>query len=190
VAGLDEVGRGCLAGPVVAAAVILDREQLVEGVTDSKLVSATKREVLANMILKSAVGVGLGFSSPEEIEEINILGATRTAMYRAIGALPVAPDHLVVDALKLNEIDLPQDNIIKGDRISYSIAAASIVAKVARDRVMKHYASSFPEFGFETNKGYGTPEHLKALARVGPSPIHRRGFKGVCWDQGLLAFGS
>ena len=188
VAGIDEVGRGSLAGPVVAAAVILRRDRPIEGLDDSKLIPPVRRERLARRVLEESVAVGLGLATPEEVESCNVLGATRIAMRRAIESLAVRPQHLLLDAVKLPEVDLPQESIIKGDQLSVSIAAASIVAKVLRDRVMGHYASAYPEFGFGANKGYGTPAHLRALARVGPSPIHRRTYKGV-WGQGMLAFG-
>lgn len=188
VAGLDEVGRGSLAGPVVAAAVILAPERPIEGLDDSKLIPPARREKLAREILEDAVSVGLGLATPEEIEVVNVLGATRLAMERAVASLAVRADHLLLDAIALPGVDVPQESIIKGDRLSVSIAAASIVAKVVRDRVMGHYASAYPDFGFGANKGYGTPAHLAALAQVGPSPIHRRGYKGV-WGQGTLAFG-
>lgn len=189
VAGLDEVGRGCLAGPVVASAVILDRKKPVRDLNDSKLLSPARRTGLARLILERATAVGIGFSSAGEVEQVNVLEATRRAMRRAVEALDPGPDFLLIDALRLSEVDLPQQDLVKGDRRSVSIAAASIVAKVVRDTIMVHYSRSFPEFDFASNKGYGTAAHLRALARVGPCPIHRRTFRGV-WDQGSLVFGG
>ena len=179
VAGIDEVGRGSLAGPVFAAAVILDRESVPVGIDDSKLLSASRRDDLARRILSTALGVGIGSAGADEVDRINIRRATLRAMARAVDALPLSPDHLLIDAAFLEEVDLPQESLIKGDRRSFSIAAASIVAKAVRDSVMEHYASSYPVFGFESNRGYGTAAHLSALARFGPSPIHRLTFRRV-----------
>lgn len=189
VAGLDEVGRGCLAGPVVAAAVILEESRPVRGVHDSKLLAPARREELADAIADRALSVGVGVAPPDEVDAINILRATREAMSRAVRSLAMKPDHLLIDAVSLPDLGLPQSSIVKGDRLSVSIAAASIVAKVVRDRLMRYYAEIFPGFGFEENKGYGTPAHLDAIARLGPSPIHRRTFRGV-WDQMPLALGG
>ncbi len=189
VAGLDEAGRGCLAGPVVAAAVILERSRPVPGVQDSKLLAPARREELALSIAERAVAVGVGVAAPLEVDALNVLKATRQAMERAVRSLLCRPDHLLIDAVSLPDLDLPQSSIVKGDRLSVSVAAASIVAKVVRDRMMRYYAGVFPGFGFEENKGYGTPAHLEAIARLGPSPIHRLTFRGV-WDQMPLAFGS
>ena len=187
VAGVDEVGRGCLAGPVVAAAVILDRRADVRGVNDSKLLTAPQRTAAARRILDTAVAVGLGAASADEVDRINILQATLRAMRRAVDALPVVADHLLLDAALLPELAAPQVSLIKGDRRSFSIAAASIVAKVVRDRVMEHYAVAYPAFGFEMNRGYGTAAHLAALLESGPCEIHRRTFRGVL-AEGSLAF--
>jgi len=189
VAGIDEVGRGSLAGPVIAAAVILDRRSKVGGVDDSKLLAPGRRAVLARLVLEEAVAVGIGSASAEEVDRINVRRATLQAMRRAVEALPRKADCLLLDAATLEEISLPQLSLIKGDRRSFSIAAASIVAKVLRDRVMDHYAAAFPAFRFESNRGYGTAVHLEALARLGPCPIHRRTFRGV-WAEGSLAFES
>lgn len=186
VAGIDEVGRGSLAGPVIAAAVILDRDGAVEGVNDSKVLPPGRRAALARLVLSQAVAVGIGSAGADEVDRINVLRATLRAMHRAVEALPQPPDHLLLDAAFLEEIPTPQISLIKGDRRSFSIAAASIVAKVVRDRVMDHYAMAYPAFGFDSNRGYGTAAHLEALARFGPCPIHRRTFRGV-WAEGSLA---
>jgi ribonuclease HII len=189
VAGIDEVGRGSLAGPVFAAAVILDRDGPVAGVDDSKLLTPARRAVLAREVLAQAVAVGIGSAGADEVDRINIRNATLRAMRRAVEALPERADHLLLDAAILDGVDATQVSLIKGDRRSFSIAAASIVAKVLRDGVMEHYAASYPVFGFESNRGYGTADHLQALARFGPCPIHRRSFRGVR-AEGSLAFES
>ena len=178
VAGIDEVGRGPLAGPVVAAAVILPQECKIEGVNDSKKLSAAKRDELYDEIMDKAVAVGLGMASPARIDEINILQATYEAMRQAIGNLKVKPDLLLNDAVTIPEVVIPQVPIIKGDAKSVSIAAASIVAKVTRDRLMEEYDKVLPGYGFASNKGYGSAEHIKALQTLGPTPIHRRSFIG------------
>ena len=178
VAGIDEVGRGPLAGPVVAAAVILPQECKIEGVNDSKKLSAAKRDELYDEIMDKAVAVGLGMASPVRIDEINILQATYEAMRQAIGNLKVKPDLLLNDAVTIPEVVIPQVPIIKGDAKSVSIAAASIVAKVTRDRLMEEYDKVLPGYGFASNKGYGSAEHIKALQTLGPTPIHRRSFIG------------
>lgn len=183
VAGLDEAGRGPLAGPVVAAAVILPRRCVVPGLNDSKLVAEPERERLYQQILRRAVGVGIGLANEREIDAINILEATRLAMARALGSLPRSPDFLLVDALTLPSVHLPQRSIIKGDSLSVSIAAASIVAKVTRDRLMLDYHDRFPQYNFRSHKGYATPEHLRLLATHGPCEVHRRSFQPVL--QGL-----
>jgi ribonuclease HII len=183
VAGLDEAGRGCLAGPVVAAAAILplaeDCLRLFAGVRDSKLLSAAQRERLYIVVMERAVGVGVGVVSVEWIDRYNILRATRLAMQQALAALPVRPTYLLLDALKLPAVRLPQLALIKGDARCLSIAAASIIAKVTRDRLMQTLDEQYPGYGFARHKGYGTPEHQRALARLGPSPAHRRTFAPV-----------
>jgi len=184
---VDEVGRGSLAGPVIAAAVILDRHAPVRGVRDSKMIRPAEREALARDVLEHAVAVGLGAAGPDEVDGCNVLRATLSAMRRAVAALQPSPDWLLLDAVRLPEVSLPQVSLIGGDRRSYSIAAASIVAKVVRDRIMEHYARTFPSFGFGSNKGYGTAAHLEAISRLGPSPIHRRTFRGV-WAERPLVF--
>ena len=176
VAGIDEVGRGPLAGPVVAAAVILPQECKIEGVNDSKKLSAKKREELYDVILEKAVSYGIGIVSNERIDEINILQATYEAMRQAISKLKVAPQLLLNDAVTIPGIEIPQVPIIKGDAKSASIAAASIVAKVTRDRLMVEYDKTLPGYGFASNKGYGSTEHIEALKKFGPTPIHRATF--------------
>lgn len=179
VAGLDEAGRGCLAGPVVAAAVILPKDFDVSGLNDSKQLSASEREELRRRIDREATAVGIGMADVEYIDTHNILQATFEAMRRAVASLPVSPDALLVDALTVPGLTLPQQAIIKGDSHSHSIAAASIVAKTERDRWMEAIACRYPEYGFDQNKGYATPDHLAALDRWGPSPLHRRSFAPV-----------
>lgn len=178
VCGIDEVGRGPLAGPVVAGAVILPPDSPVLYLNDSKQLSAKKREELYEVILENAVAVGLGFASPERIDEINILQATYEAMREAVGKLSAAPDILLNDAVTIPQVKIRQIPIIKGDAKSVSIAAASIVAKVTRDRMMEQYDEVFPGYGFAQNKGYGSGEHIAALKGLGPTPIHRRSFIG------------
>ncbi len=176
--GIDEVGRGPLAGPVVAAAVILPRDERILYLNDSKKLTAKKREELYDIILEKAVAVGIGMRSPQRIDEINILQATYEAMREAIGKLNPGPDLLLNDAVTIPEVDLPQVPIIGGDGKSVSIAAASIVAKVTRDRLMVEYDKLMPEYGFASNKGYGSAAHIQALQTYGPTPIHRRSFIG------------
>ena len=179
VAGLDEAGRGPLAGPVVAAAVVLPRRCLLAGLNDSKQLTEAERERLYGEILQRALGVGVGRASEQEIDAMNILEATRLAMCRAIQALPSVPDYLLLDALELPAVHLPQRAIIKGDTLSVSIAAASVVAKVTRDRLMGEYHRQYPQYNFQAHKGYGTAEHLRMLAEHGPCAIHRRSFRPV-----------
>ena len=179
VAGLDEAGRGPLAGPVVAAAVMLPRRCLLAGLNDSKQLTEAERERLYDEIHRRAVGIGVGQASEREIDAMNILEATRLAMGRAIQALPSVPDYLLLDAIELPAIHLPQRAIIKGDTLSVSIAAASVVAKVTRDRLMGEYHRQYPQYNFQAHKGYGTAEHLQMLAAHGPCAIHRRSFRPV-----------
>lgn len=176
ICGIDEGGRGPLAGPVVAGAVILPKDCDILYLNDSKQLSEKKREELYEIIMEKAVSTGLGFVSPERIDEINILQATYEAMREAIGALSQTPDLLLNDAVTIPEVSIRQIPIIKGDAKSISIAAASIIAKVTRDRLMVQYDSMFPEYGFAGNKGYGAQAHLDALRKFGPTPIHRRSF--------------
>lgn len=174
--GIDEVGRGPLAGPVVAGAVILPKDCDILYLNDSKQLSEKKREELYDVIMEKAVSVGLGFSSPERIDEINILQATYEAMREAVSKLSVQPDVLLNDAVTIPGLHMKQVPIIKGDAKSVSIAAASIVAKMTRDRMMVEYDTVFPEYGFASNKGYGAAAHIEALKKYGPCPIHRRSF--------------
>lgn len=179
IAGIDEAGRGPLAGPVVAAAVILPPRCRPLGINDSKQLSVKDREEVYAAILEQAVAVGIGSADVAEIDRFNILTATRLAMRRAVDQLIPSPDYLLIDAIVLSGLKVPTRPIIKGDSLSVSIAAASIVAKVTRDRLMARYHETFPEYGFLSHKGYGTAEHLERLARHGPCPIHRRTFSPV-----------
>lgn len=176
ICGIDEVGRGPLAGPVVAGAVILPHDCDLLYLNDSKQLSAKKREELYPQIMEKAVAVGLGFVGPERIDEINILQATYEAMRQAIQNLSVRPDILLNDAVTIPGVDIRQVPIIKGDAKSISIAAASIVAKVTRDRLMVQYDELYPQYGFASNMGYGAAKHIAALKEYGPTPIHRRSF--------------
>ena len=176
VCGIDEVGRGPLAGPVVACACILPKDCNILYINDSKKLSKKKREELYDIIMQEAVAVGIGYNSPERIDEINILQATFEAMREAISKLSVTPDILLNDAVTIPGVDIKQVPIIKGDAKSISIGAASIVAKVTRDRLMEDYDKLFPEYGFASNMGYGTAVHIKAIKEIGPCPIHRRSF--------------
>jgi ribonuclease HII len=184
VAGVDEVGRGALCGPVVAAAVVLGPGFATEGLDDSKRLTARERERLDQRIREHALGVGIGIADHHEIDRINILRATLQAMKRAVVDLPVAPDLLLVDALRVPGLDVEQLPIVKGDAQSASIAAASIVAKVTRDSLMRALDREHPGYELASNMGYGSEEHRLALRRLGPSPIHRRSFGDV--SQGWL----
>ena len=175
IAGIDEVGRGPLVGPVVTAAVILPREFYDERINDSKKLTEKKRELLYDVIMENAVSVGIGISSEDVIDEINILEATKKAMIEAVNNLSVKPEHLLIDAVKLN-IDIPQTSIIKGDAKSESIAAASIVAKITRDRMMVELDKKHPEYDFKHNKGYGTKKHIEAIEKYGILKEHRKTF--------------
>ncbi len=179
IAGIDEVGRGPLAGPVVAAAVILPPNCLIDGLTDSKRLSAPARVRLFAEIRRQAWAIGLGMASPEEIDRINILQGTLQAMSQAVGRLKLAPDYLLVDGITAVPLALPQKTLKKGDLRSHSIAAASVIAKVVRDRMMTGYDRHFPGYGFSSHKGYGSAAHMEAIARLGPSVLHRRTFRGV-----------
>ncbi|MCR5356539.1 MAG: ribonuclease HII [Lachnospiraceae bacterium] len=178
ICGIDEVGRGPLAGPVVAGAVILPKDCTILYVNDSKKLSETKREELYDIIMEQAVAVGLGFVDNERIDEINILNATYEAMQQAIGKLSVNPELLLNDAVTIPEVNIKQVPIIKGDAKSISIAAASIIAKVTRDRYMKELSDKYPEYDLAQNKGYGSAKHIEAIKKYGPTPIHRRSFIG------------
>ena len=185
VAGLDEAGRGPLAGPVVAAAVVVTPEHRVRRVCDSKLLTAERREELFVTIHERALAVGVAIVDHVTIDRVNILQATRLAMVDALRRLPVAPDFVLTDFVALPDVPCPQKNLVDGDARCASVAAASIVAKVTRDRIMLELDKQFPEYGFAQHKGYATPEHLAALDRHGPCSVHRRTFAGV-WRQGQL----
>ena len=184
ICGIDEVGRGPLAGPVVAGAVILPKNCEILYLNDSKQLSAEKREQLYDIILEHAVAVGIGIVSPQRIDEINILQATYEAMRQAIEKLNPQPAVLLNDAVRIPQVAIQQVPIIKGDAKSVSIAAASIVAKVTRDRMMEQYEEVFPGYGFARNKGYGSKEHIEALQTMGPTAIHRRSFIGHFVKEG------
>lgn len=176
ICGIDEAGRGPLAGPVVAGAVILPKDEKILYVNDSKKLSEKKREMLYDEIMDRALAVGVGIVGPERIDEINILQATYEAMRIAVSQLKVQPDILLNDAVTIPDLKVHQVPIVKGDAKSISIAAASIIAKVTRDRLMREYGQVFPEYEFASNKGYGTKSHIEALKTYGPTPIHRRTF--------------
>ena len=176
ICGIDEVGRGPLAGPVVAGAVILPKDDMILYLNDSKKLSEKKREMLYDEIMNRAVATGIGMASPARIDEINILQATYEAMRMAIVNLKVRPDILLNDAVTIPQVDILQVPIIKGDAKSISIAAASIIAKVTRDRLMVEYDKVLPGYDFASNKGYGTKAHIAGLKELGPTPIHRRSF--------------
>ena len=178
VAGIDEAGRGPLAGPVVAAAVILPKYIFLPFLNDSKKVTEKRRDVLFDEIKQNAIAYGIGIASNTLIDEINILQATYEAMREAINALEKTPDVLLVDAVHIPDINIKQVGIVKGDAKSVNIAAASILAKVTRDRIMVEYDKIYPEYGFASNKGYGTATHIAALKEVGPCAIHRKSFIG------------
>jgi ribonuclease HII len=178
IAGVDEAGRGALFGPVFAAAVVLDPDRPIRGLDDSKQLDPERRTVLAARIRERALAWGVGASSAFEIDEVNILQASRRAMCRAISNLHSAPDFLLIDAVRL-DLETPQRALIHGDALSFSIAAASILAKTARDAAMQAWDAVFPEFGFKSNKGYSTPDHLAALREIGPTSLHRFSFEPV-----------
>ena len=179
IAGVDEVGVGPLAGPVLAAAVILPEAAKLRGVDDSKKLQAGLREKLAQKIQGAALAVGIGIVEPEDIDRLNIYRAALEAMRRALMALPIAPEHVLVDARRIPDVTVPQTALIDGDARSYSIAAASIIAKVARDRIMCELDERYPQYGFREHMGYATAQHLAAIDRFGPSPVHRRSFAPV-----------
>ncbi|SHJ96082.1 ribonuclease HII [Paramaledivibacter caminithermalis] len=176
VAGLDEAGRGPLAGPVVAAAVILPKNEMILGVDDSKKLSEKKRDELFERIQESALAIGVGIIDSNIIDKINIFNATKLAMKRAIDSLKIKPDFLLIDALKITDINIKQQSIIKGDSKSISIAAASIIAKVTRDNLVKKYEIEYPQYKFSKHKGYGTKEHYEAIEKYGITPLHRKSF--------------
>ena len=176
VCGVDEAGRGPLCGPVVAAAVILPKNEKIEGVNDSKKLSEKKRETLYDIIIEKAVAVGVGISDVELIEEVNILNATKIAMKKAIENLKVSPDYALIDGNQKVEINIPFETVVSGDAKSESIAAASIIAKVTRDRMLYEYDKEYPEYGFAKHKGYGTKAHIEAIKEYGLTKIHRPSF--------------
>lgn len=176
VCGVDEVGRGPLAGPVVCAAVIMPADDLIEGIDDSKKLTAKKREQLSEIILQKAVAYAVCRVEPEKIDEINILEATRLGMKNAVESLSVKPDFVITDGNMLLDIAIPQKSIVGGDALSYSIGAASIIAKVYRDNLMVEYDKVYPEYAFASNKGYGTKVHIDGIKRAGLCAIHRRSF--------------
>ena len=176
VCGVDEVGRGPLAGPVVCAAVIMPLDDILEGVDDSKKLSAKKREALSELIMKKAVAYRICLIEPEIIDEINILEATKLCMKNAVESLQIKPDYVLTDGNMTLDISVPQKSIVKGDSLSYSIGAASIIAKVYRDALMDEYDKLYPAYGFAKHKGYGTAAHIKAIKEAGICPVHRRSF--------------
>ncbi|NLV36256.1 MAG: ribonuclease HII [Clostridiaceae bacterium] len=176
IAGIDEAGRGPLAGPVVAACVILPENCDIEGLNDSKKLSPSMRDKLYELIVESAISIGVGMADEKCIDEINILNATKLAMKLAVEQTDTKPDLLLIDAVKLSDVDIPQRSIVKGDSLSVSIAAASIIAKVSRDRLIEAKDSMYPVYGFKKHKGYGTAEHINAIKKYGICPIHRVSF--------------
>ncbi len=178
ICGIDEAGRGPLSGPVVAAAVILPPDVMIPGLNDSKKLTPKKREMLYDVILREAVAVGVGMASPEEIDRLNILNADMLAMRRAVENLKTPPDFALVDGNIARDLPVTAVPVIKGDALSLSIAAASVIAKVTRDRLCIKDDENYPQYGFGKHKGYGTKEHMEALRTYGPCPIHRRSFLG------------
>ena len=176
ICGVDEAGRGPLCGPVVAAAVILKKGDIIEGVNDSKKLSEKKREKLYEDIMAKAISVGIGISDVDVIEEINILNATKKAMCEAISNLEIKPEYALIDGNQGIDIDIAYDTVVKGDLKSESIAAASIIAKVTRDRLLREYDKKYPEYGFAKHKGYGTKAHIEAIQKYGLLPVHRPSF--------------
>ena len=177
VCGIDEAGRGPLAGPVVVASVILPENSMIEGINDSKKVSESKREKLYDIILQEAISYGIGIIYQDEIDEINILQATKKGLHEAVMKMKIKPNVILVDALTgIDTIGIPYKSIIKGDAKSYSIGAASIIAKVTRDRIMREWDKVYPEYGFAGHKGYGTAKHIEAIKKYGLTPIHRKTF--------------
>ena len=177
ICGIDEAGRGPLAGPVVVASVIMPRNSMIEGVNDSKKVSEKKREALYEKIMEEAISYGIGIIDQKEIDEINILEATKKGLTTSLKELSTKPDVILVDALKeINTLEIPYQSIIKGDALCYSISAASILAKVTRDRIMRQWDEIYPQYGFEKHKGYGTQMHIEAIKEYGLCPIHRKSF--------------
>jgi ribonuclease HII len=186
IAGVDEAGRGPLAGPVVAAAAILPNKVSFPGLDDSKKLSPAKREKIFRLLIEAKTPFGIGIGTVAEIDELNILRATKLAMMRSIQQLPIQPDFVLLDALTLPDLIVPQKGIIHGDALSVSIAAASVIAKVTRDRILVDLDQKYPGYGFAKHKGYPTKEHIQALIKLGPSPVHRRTFRPVSEAQLLL----
>ena len=177
ICGIDEAGRGPLAGPVVIAGVIMPEDSMIEGINDSKKVSEKKREKLYDLIIEEAISYSVAIIGQDVIDEINILNATKSGVTKVIDELEIKPDLIIVDALeKINTRQIPYESIIKGDAKCYSIAAASILAKVTRDRIMREWDKIYPQYGFITHKGYGTAKHMEAIREYGLCPIHRRSF--------------
>ncbi len=185
VAGVDEAGRGPLAGPVVAAAVIITPARRIKGLADSKVLLPERRQELFEIIQERALAIGVGIVDHETIDRVNILEATRRAMLEAVAGLAIPPELVITDFVRLSRLPCPQRNLVDGDARCASVAAASIIAKVTRDRLMLEADRQFPAYGFARHKGYATPEHLAALDRHGPCALHRRTFSGV-WRQGEL----
>lgn len=186
-AGIDEAGRGPLAGPVVAAAVVLNPGVRIAGVDDSKLLTPKEREALYGVIRTRAVAVGVGMVDAPTIDRVNILEATRRAMSFAFHALGLEPELVLTDFVALDGLPCPQRNLVRGDQRSATVAAASIIAKVTRDRIMAEADREYPQYGFGRHKGYATQEHLAALSMHGPCPLHRRTFNGVAVQQELFS---
>ncbi|MDE7084791.1 MAG: ribonuclease HII [Clostridia bacterium] len=176
ICGVDEVGRGPLAGPVVCAAVIMPLNDVIEGVDDSKKLTAKKREFLSGLILEKAIACHICRVEPKIIDEINILQATRLCMKNAVEGLKITPDFVLTDGNMTLDISVPQRSVIKGDALSYSIGAASVVAKVYRDKIMRDLSETYPQYGFESNVGYGSAKHIEAIKNFGLTPVHRRSF--------------
>ena len=177
ICGIDEAGRGPLAGPVVVASVIMPADSIIEGVNDSKKVSEKKREKLYDLILEEAISYGVGIIGQDEIDDINILNATKKGLTMSLKELDKKPDLIIVDALThIDTLGIPYESIIKGDAKCYSISAASIIAKVTRDRIMREWDKVYPQYGFATHKGYGTAAHIKAIKEYGPCILHRKTF--------------
>jgi ribonuclease HII len=183
ICGVDEAGRGPLAGPVCAAAVILPENHIIDGVNDSKKLTEKKREALFDVIKKEALAYSIAYATVEEIEELNILNATMLAMRRAVKGLRIKADFVMIDGNRIPELDIPARYIIKGDSKSMTVAAASILAKVSRDRLCREYALQYPEYGFEKHKGYGTKAHIEAIREYGPCKIHRMSFLGKILEK-------
>lgn len=186
ICGVDEAGRGPLAGPVCAAAVILHKGEIIEGVNDSKKLTEKKREALYDVIKEKAVAYSIAFASVEEIEEMNILNATMLAMKRAVEGLEVPADYAMIDGNKIPDLNIPAECVVKGDANSMSIAAASILAKVTRDRLCAEYETEYPQYGFAKHKGYGTKLHREMILKYGPCKIHRMSFLKKLLNNGKI----